>query len=103
MLEDLGAIVKRWSAHRRHLSARPPEFADLDGDGEAELISGHIAEQKDKFNWVAEPSLLFWKNRGTPDKPQWEKADFGFPAHLVRLSARRNHPARGGLERGRTA
>jgi hypothetical protein len=58
-----------------------PEFADLDGDDLPDLVSGHIAEQKDKFNWTAEPSLLFWKNTGTRREPRWTKTDFGFPAH----------------------
>ncbi len=58
-----------------------PYLADLDGDGLPDLVSGHIAEEKKKFKWVAEPSLFFWKNTGTRAEPKWTKADFGYPAH----------------------
>lgn len=58
-----------------------PCFADLDGDGLPDLITGHIAENKPAFNWHNEPSLYFFKNTGTRQKPIWTPADFGFPKH----------------------
>jgi hypothetical protein len=58
-----------------------PFFADLDDDGLPDLVSGHIAEEKSRFGWKAEPSLLFWKNTGTRSRPAWTRADLGFPSH----------------------
>jgi hypothetical protein len=58
-----------------------PCFADLDGDGLPDLVSGHIAENKAAFNWHNEPSLYFYKNTGTREHPIWTPADFGFPKH----------------------
>jgi hypothetical protein len=58
-----------------------PAFGDLDADGLPDMVSGHIAEQKDRFHWVAEPSLFFWKNTGTREHPVWMPRDFGFPSH----------------------
>ena len=61
--------------------AASPCFADLDGDGLPDLITGHIAENKASFGWHNEPSLYFYKNTGTREKPIWTPADFGFPKH----------------------
>jgi hypothetical protein len=58
-----------------------PCFADLDGSGLPALITGQIAENKAAFDWHAEPSLFFYKNIGTRQKPVWTPADFGFPKH----------------------
>jgi hypothetical protein len=58
-----------------------PCFADLDGDGLPDLITGQIAENKAAFNWHNEPSLIFYKNTGTRHEPVWTRTDFGFPTH----------------------
>ncbi len=53
-----------------------PEFADLDGDGDLDLISGHIGERKDRFGWHDAPSVLYWENVGTREKPCWASRPF---------------------------
>jgi len=53
-----------------------PEFADLDGDGDLDLISGHIGERKDRFGWTDAPSVFYWENVGTRTEPQWRKGKF---------------------------
>jgi hypothetical protein len=80
-----------------------PFFADVDGDDLPDLVSGHIAEEKKKFNWVAEPSLFFWKNTGTRSEPKGTRADFGFPTHWSDYPPGRDRSPRGGLERRRQA
>jgi len=61
-----------------------PHLADIDADGKAELVSGHIAEIKEKFGWVDEPSVFFYRNVGSQQEPVWEKAEFGFPTDWTR-------------------
>jgi hypothetical protein len=58
-----------------------PEFGDLEGNGLPVLVTGHIAENKAHFNWHNEPSVYFFKNTGTRQKPVWIPADMGFPKH----------------------
>jgi hypothetical protein len=53
-----------------------PEFADLDDDGDLDLISGHIGERKDRFGWRDAPSVLYWENVGSRGKPRWKSRPF---------------------------
>jgi hypothetical protein len=48
----------------------------LDGDGDLDLISGHIAERKDRFGWRDAPSVLYWENVGSRTKPRWRQRPF---------------------------
>ena len=61
--------------------AASPTFGDLEGNGMPVMVSGHIAENKQHFDWHNEPSLFFYRNTGTREKPVWTQADMGFPKH----------------------
>ena len=84
--DETGAPIDvTWSA--------TPEFADLYGDGKLCLISGHIAERKDQFNWHDAPSVLMWKNVGTRQKPVWRKKRLPYERTLDRVHAGRHRTA----------
>jgi len=73
LADDAQPIDVTWAAS--------PDFGDLEGTGLPVMVTGHIAENKAHFHWTNEPSLYFYRNRGTRARPIWTKADMGFPKH----------------------
>jgi FG-GAP-like repeat len=75
--EDRAPIDVTWCA--------TPELADLDADGDLDLISGHIGERKDRFGWRDAPSVLYWKNVGRRGEPRWRQRPFPLEERWTRF------------------
>lgn len=70
-LDDGTILDVTWSA--------TPELADLDADGDLDMICGHIAERKDRFAWSDAPSVKYYENVGTREEPRWQESRLVFP------------------------